>query len=64
MVEFLKSKDIDKAITFANKTATCVVQKRGVSVVTCKELEELEILDDLFVCRNCSEEELKTIMEQ
>jgi len=33
VVEYLKSKNIEKAISFANKCATQVVQKKGVSVV-------------------------------
>lgn len=63
-VEYLRSKDVDKAIHFANKVATCVVQKRGVSTIEMKDLEEISFLEDLFIDYKCNEEELKTIMEQ
>ena len=33
VVQFMKTKNIEKAITFANECATKVVQKRGVSTI-------------------------------
>lgn len=63
-VEFLKNKDVEKAITFANKVATATVQKKGVSTVSMMDLEEVELMEDLFICRNCSEDELKCIMDK
>ena len=42
VVEYLRSKDIVKAIHFAQICSTIAVQKHGVSVVTKEEIESYE----------------------
>lgn len=64
VVEYLRSKDIDKAIHFGNKVATMIVQRRGVSTITMRDLEEVELLEGFFIDHKCDESELKTIMEK
>lgn len=64
IVELIKTNDVDKAINFANKVATAVVQKKGVSTVNIRDLEDLELLDEYFIDHKCTEEELKIIMDQ